>query len=370
MTNIIPNKLYFYNIDFLRFLFSIFIVLFHFATIGFLSLKSIPVFASLSQDFRASSICVEFFFVISGFFFYLFLDVNKSLGEFIKQKVIRLWPVLFFTVCMFFIAYVFKLVQFYKYDNILALLFLNGIGFNYGHPYNGLGNVHPSWYISALFWSLLLYFYLFKYCDIKKVFFVIIIFIYLGLRIQNLKIAGVNVELVNIIFYSGVRRSLSCIGIGIFIAYFYKKAYQDIIKWTPTKISKIVLTSLECGTLYWILSLLWNNNISTKNIVVILLMFLLLLGLFICKKGYLSCLLNNKLSKNLGKYSYSIYVTHAFVLEICRNHLYVTDNVWVISNPLPSLFIPTLISILLGIVTYELIEKNFILWGKEEKANV
>ena len=83
------------NIEFLRVIGCIAIVLYH------LCAKRLGVIfddISLYDNFYNMTIngnkAVDLFFILSGVFFAIKLDVTKSLWEFLKNKLIRLYPVL------------------------------------------------------------------------------------------------------------------------------------------------------------------------------------------------------------------------------------------------------------------------------------
>ena len=94
----------------------------------------------------------ECFFIISGYFLYKNIIENKdvSIAQFIWKKIIRLAPVLIFSVLLG--------VIFFKqniYSAIFNSLFLQCIGLSL--DYKGI-----NWYISPLFWTLIFYYAVFK----------------------------------------------------------------------------------------------------------------------------------------------------------------------------------------------------------------
>lgn len=130
---------YFKNLDIFRFVFAILIVILH---IIHIAAEPLHVYKE-SEIFRANSLninyVVELFFIMSGFLFYIKIDKNKSLLDFIKSKIIRLSPVLLFTIFLFGILSLFGVVKFWTMDNIFALFFLNGVCIaNHPSPWGGV----------------------------------------------------------------------------------------------------------------------------------------------------------------------------------------------------------------------------------------
>jgi peptidoglycan/LPS O-acetylase OafA/YrhL len=82
--------------------------------------------------------------------------------------------------------------------------------------------------------------------------------------------------------------------------------------------------------------------------------FIGLLGLFLAKKGFLTRFLDNKFSVFLGQFTFSIFVTHAFVIKlwsICAH-----KNVFIV-NPTITFLLVYVSIVLFGVLTYYLVEK-------------
>ena len=75
---------------------------------------------------KNGNMAVDLFFIISGFFFTLKLNTTKTLWQFLKKKLIRLYPVAIF---IFFLGWLghslFGLYKLSIYDSILILFGLS-----------------------------------------------------------------------------------------------------------------------------------------------------------------------------------------------------------------------------------------------------
>ena len=85
----------FLNVDFLRFVFAVCIFVFHYyrpyrlAGLG-------GEFKALINITSSGYVAVQYFFIIAGFFLVYTLNKNLSVIDFIKKKIIRLWPLIAF----------------------------------------------------------------------------------------------------------------------------------------------------------------------------------------------------------------------------------------------------------------------------------
>lgn len=79
--------------------------------------------------------------------------------------------------------------------------------------------------------------------------------------------------------------------------------------------------------------------------------------LFLLNKGYVSELLNNDINVFLGKYTYSIYLTHSVVRELFKGTFWKYHPEFVFMHPLLNIVITLLTVLILGIITYHFVEK-------------
>lgn len=346
------NKIYFKNVDMFRFVFAVLIVLLHMSLMGAEKLQELPNFSSFHAQFANLKYCVELFFIISGFIFTLTLKKEKSVWSFIKSKFIRLSPVIAFTVLLFLLASLFKICKFYAFDDIFSILLLNGLHIaKHSSPYAaGLGNVHPSWFVSALFWTSLLFFYFLKNWSQKLFNLLLATFI-----IINLRLLAYNIPC---LIDTTLTRAICGMGIGYFFCCIYLNNAEKIKNLKFSVPMKIFTTLVNIGLFaYLIFGLLY----ATKDRLVcgdLILMFIIVFCLFIIKQDYFSKIFDNNISVFLGKISYSIFITHSLWLDIFKKYYYTPENFTSeTATGLATFAMPILVCIVFGAFTYLFVEK-------------
>lgn len=314
------KKEYFKDVDFLRFIFMLFIVFLHMVGISARDLHN-NVFNVIRENASHMHVCVEFFFIISGFFLILTFKKDLPVFDFIKNKFIRLQPVIIFTIILFLICSFFKLTKFWAMDNIFSIFFLNGIQIVHHHsPFGGLGNVHDSWFVSVLFFVSLFYFYLKKNLKDNAFNFVIVGLSLLALYWQN--------ENILTFFPLGALRGLSSIGIGCILGQIYVCNREKIKNFRINLFQKILITLMEGGILGYLLFGLMFSKKDRLEVPDLIFLFIVLFILFILKRGYISEFLDNNFSAIVGKYAYSIFITHTLLHDIFAK-VYFTPEIYV-----------------------------------------
>ena len=300
---------------------------------------------------------VEFFFIISGFFLIYGFNKNLSTFDFIKRKIIRLSPLmLFFNIIYLILSLFTKSIKYDTYNNILSLLFLGNIGVT-----KARGNLEGFvWYVSVLFWVSFLYFYLLKYFERKNVNLFSAISIWFS-YVFMIQAKGGNIsdtfKTYNNIFVVGLLRGLGGMGIGYFIGLIYKENKDKIENMKFNKITTFFITLLEVFLFSWSVYYLVIHKISYKNNIIFILFFSILFILFLIKKGLFTKLLDNNLSVILGRYSYSIYITHFFVLNMLRTFFWKKYINIIIIHPLLNVVMTMLLVLISSILVYHLVEK-------------
>ena len=142
------------NIEFLRVLCTLFIVIYHIFLFKFMSGSSIGFFKDLTYHAQKA---VDFFFVMAGFFLIFTFKPTLTLVNLIKKRIIRLLPVMLFILTCYGIASLFGLCKFTLLKNIMTLLFISNIGL----PIK-IGNSGNLWFVSVMFWCSIFYFLLYK----------------------------------------------------------------------------------------------------------------------------------------------------------------------------------------------------------------
>ena len=312
------------NIEFIRIIACVAIILFHL------------LYDSDLEVTKNGNKAVDLFFIIAGFCFVYKLNLKISLFEFIKHKIIRLYPVLIFAILLIGLLSLFGFTNLNLYNTVYMILGLSGTGLhNNLESINYLGHY---WFCSSLLWVLAFYFYLVKNFDIKHV---------------------------------NLFRAMGGIGIGYLIGNWYK---SNLCKFESVKLNlipKIFLSVLEFVCLYFVISNLTFHDVKCTNHFIFIIVYMALIILFLYKKGFVSRFLDKNIFVRLGKYTYSIFVTHFIVVNfLCRLYW---KYFWNISAlyVYPIIFI---ICILFGIITYHIIENPVIRYLnkkfplKEEKS--
>ena len=317
---------YLYNFDFLRIIFTVFIVIHHI-------LEQFHIFN------RAAS-SVEFFFILSGFFLTYTVDNQKNCEEFVVKKFIRFWPLVCFSVvCTTFLSGNFM------YERILApLLFLPATGI-----YDNFTGSITIWYVCVLFWVSIFYFYLIKYFNKTTVnicigvltFYNYIACIRYGWGLWE-PIGDIK------IFTTGMARGIAGMGCGYFIATLYKNHIS-----TPDNLKKVSLgySILEILTLVYILISMFTLE-TPDNRIFIVISFILLIWLFLMKRGLISRYFDSNLCRVLSQYCLSVFLTHNIVITFFTKYIS-TD----ITNFELITFLIVSASIIFGILVHYIIEK-------------
>jgi len=349
------------NIEFLRVLFIIFILVHHFGAfaVNILSYNTPiqPSFAlSQLKDMQDNALhCVDFFLIIAGFFLVYTFNKSISFCNFAKKKILRLWPLIPVVTLSYFIFSIFHLVEFTPYYDILSLFFLNNMGLTLN-----LGNNPQLWYVSSLFWGYLFYFYIIKNYEKKNVdLFVALLtfFCYAFLFHADNQHFGHHVQSFNYVFNAGFMRALGGMGIGYFIGNWFVTRENNCRK-DVSIVSKLIYTAAEGYLLVFLTNNLIFHHSSNVTPVILVFFFSLLFILFLLQRGYISQSLNKPKFSTIGKYTYTIFIIHfailvPFVLLInsqlplnilALNKLYLVQSTYIF------------FCITLGVLTYHLIE--------------
>ena len=335
------NNERYHNIEFLRFTFAIIIVYFHILHANIIKYignnYDYKILAKLSDN---AGWIVECFFIISGYFLYKNIINSNSIdiAKFIWKKITRLWPVLIFSIIIG--------VIFFKqniYPAIFNALFLQCIGLSL--DYKGI-----NWYISPLFWALILYYAIFKNFDNKKAYVFVGGICYFGYLINiNYCHGGFGRGVIYNILDLSFLRALAGIGLGILIG----KLLTEFIFTMNEKIKYILFSIIEISSIIFLIRY-FLFGLKYKNAFIVIIVFSLLFVSFIRQYGILSQVLNLSIFSQLGKYAYSIYVMQQISFWILQKTLWKTQ---IIENTSICILLSLIFSIILGIITYHLIEK-------------
>lgn len=344
-----------YNIEFFRFMFSLFIAYGHMMLFYLLPVNNeVFKWCNMRQTWEATLTIVDCFFLITGFFMFNTVTNKKEITtlQFAKSKIIRLWSIYFFSIVTFFTLSKLKICSFNLYDDILNLLFLQCSG----HKLS-LGDSGYSWYISSLFWVSLFYFYILRNFSKKTAQLVIAVFTFFSYILLIHQFNGsvgahISPPILNL-FVPGILRALGGIGLGYFIG----KIFNNVKNIEPQQLKPIVrilISTIELGVISF---LVYNYLIKRvyNNALLYILAFGLLLLLLALQLGKYSQLLNWKGFNYVGRYSYSIYIMHQPIFLTLKKYLW--NKQFVATNPIISVFIGIIGCLAIGIITYHLVEQ-------------
>lgn len=341
----------FKNIDLLKFVGILIILYFHINLCGLYNtvLDFSPIINQLKQSSVFGEIWVSFYFIISGFFFFRYTNFATDFWRFFKKKIFRLCPVIIFAVCVYWLLAQFTPMIYQKYINVFTLLLLNGVGFTG----ENMGNIHPVWFVSALFWTMCLYFYITKIFDRKYVnlFMGIIPFFCFSFIVNTTYFTPVNYfNFINI----GILKAMSGLAIGYWINEVYNSKQISI---PANKISYLAVSAIEIYLFIFIVHNTTFHSIRFMNFLPLIFAFIILFYLFLEKKGLLSQLSENNISSFLGKYTYSIFVTHIIVMDFLNEMLWKVHPNFIVNNLVLNTLAVILLSVIFGVITYHFVEK-------------
>lgn len=139
------EKFYFVNLDALRFIAAMSVVVFHYLT--FLQGKELlpKWIETIDFIFKRGHLGVHFFFVLSGFLiFFLYLQEIQRSGKFhpwnfLVRRTLRIWPLFYFVVGIsFLMVYFFPIYGPTEHQSIYFIVFLS----NFNELKNGLTDAY------------------------------------------------------------------------------------------------------------------------------------------------------------------------------------------------------------------------------------
>lgn len=346
------------NIEFFRFIFAIIIVYLHFIRNLVKIYPQIPLWSSLS-DACIGGFCCDLFFIIAGFFLFFSLEKTQSIFDFILDKIKRLWPVLAFSYLTLSICALFKITKIHFSDMLLNLLFLQSSGLTLRPGCN-----IAAWFVSALFIVSVFYAFIAKSLKPKIAIFTISLCTYLSYsaitHATPITHEGVR-SIYNFALNEGILRGLAGIGCGYLLAIFWKKLNEKmpLILNGENKtnlLMQTIVSVFEISLFALITYVLVFGSEFFQNKFVIVVLFLILFILLLLKKGILSKLLDNNFSVFWGKYAYSIYLMQALYNCVARKYFW-KNSVLIIEHPILCIFLNIIGYIVLGVITYHLVEK-------------
>lgn len=295
------------TISLLKFIFSLFVILYHFSKI----LEGNNKFEICLGGYLA----VDFFFIVSGYYLYRFIlkikeNVYKENVKNIVKKVKKFLP---YTITIGSIYLVFKYLMhtISKSEAIMSFfnIFLIDMTGLSGYSLNG-----PTWYISAmLIVSFVLTPIIYNMKDTYK-YYICPIIVMLGLGYLYHISYSMNIFMTqwNGYVYGGLVRALVDINLGIII---YNLSNLLLEKSNNIKKYKLKVNVISV-LLYLVIFIyiIFNKNEGTIDFFILVIIFAALITTF--SETKINKLLDTKLIRYLEKISLPIFLNHFFFIEV------------------------------------------------------
>ena len=274
------------NVEFLRIVFTFVILFCH--------------ISGLFNFFSSGRYGVEFFFILTGFFFALTYDRCPSICDFMKKKIIRFTPIIVFCsiVCGVFKPKI-------DFSTLSADWFFLGNTLFFGDSYTV-----ATWYISVLFWITALYFYLLKTQRKETVYVIIAVLTFFGyaasMRFGWGRLPGLGDKgNIGYMITQSLTRGLGGIGLGFFIALFYMNRKQDKNLFKPWQytVAEICFLIFPCICMF-------NKQLFPSSVMMLIICYTFLLYLFVVQKGYISRFFEKPVFTKISRYALAVYISH------------------------------------------------------------
>lgn len=145
------------NFDFLRLLFALLIVISHCYPLSGIDYSRQWIYQITNGQLSYSSIGLNGFFVISGFFIFRSMENSASIPKYLKKRFLRIFPGLFFMLCftLFSIQFVYQSqIPYFTNKEVLSYLPRN-ISLYYLQPViQGVFSENPYKSINGSLWTL------------------------------------------------------------------------------------------------------------------------------------------------------------------------------------------------------------------------
>jgi peptidoglycan/LPS O-acetylase OafA/YrhL len=306
-------------LDIFRGIFSSLVVFFHMS-----AFSQSPL---INNEFVYNSdLFVDFFFVLSGFviaYSYQFIKTGEELGRFYKKRFFRLYP-LHFIVLLLFVAielpkhFVSGYVHVNKVDNVSNNIytFLSNVFLLNSVKLPGINDVSwniASWSISAemiaylVFGLVILVINRFSLLKMKTAICLLVVL----LSALALRVITGGYDLMYSFNYGFLRGILGFfIGCVCFHAFDATKTYLRSKSNTLFSIAEVFLMLVT-------ITFVWYGHIFKSFGYIFEVLFFITILIFAFEKGIVSNLLKKShFLHQTGKYSYSIYMIHTFVLSM------------------------------------------------------
>ncbi|WP_027077517.1 acyltransferase family protein [Maribacter antarcticus] len=347
------------KLDGLRGLFSLMVVFFH------LRAFTMPDWLYNSFIIRESWSFVDFFFVLSGFvisYNYSNLTSYKDFWSYMKKRFIRLYPLLIYSVTVYFIFdLIFNFIFPEFVENVdsfseLLIRYFDSILFMNSTPILGnTGGINgPSWSISAEMISYFV-FGLVSILAIKSkqnLILLAIIIIGFAILVHN-KYFGIFLDFRFV-------RGLVAFNLGYFVWFLSKYKFNLHNVWE-------YIGFIGLGVLFFIVNSYTGVQKSIIAILAYPIYFSLFILIFIQTSGKLSKLMDSNIFTFLGKISYSVYLNHFILILLIPTAAFKLVKIEMTAlNQLMVLLVTLSITLFYSQLTYTFIELKGGKWLKNK----
>ncbi len=365
------KKTYFENLDAMRFILAIMVLLGHsMFDVTLNKLFDNQYYHDFTHGISNGSQAVSFFFVLSGFLItYLLIQEKEKKGTinikyFYIRRILRIWPVYFFVILFGYFIYPFAKTIIGWETNISSVwwldsLFLANFSSLYVHA-NNLVGLHPmmvgiTWSVSIeeqfyLFWPLLFF--------AKKTYLPYLITLCL---IISLSFISTNSDQGYVLYYHTLSRimDLSVGGIFSFFAYHFN-SFIFFFK----RMSKLTIISVYAiGLIYYF----FGHHLVLFSIPFLSRFILCLFYVFIiCEQNYAENSLFKfgrwKFGSSQGKYTYGLYMLHPIAIQsvIVGYKILGVDNTQSFGLGILYVFISIIIGYILAYFSFHYFESYFL----------
>lgn len=328
-----------YSLDFLKFIASLLIVLHNYQ--GY-SLENCGI-----PDIDVLKYLVEFFFLLSGFFAFDYIEKimrgTVNLKQFFSRKAKRLLPLLFVSIIGYNIAislyYTYIKPKNFKIDFWNSVLTSLGISNGWIFPDNDVYINGPTWYIAVLLLCLVI-FYILTY--IAKRLKITPFYFYCAVVLIGL--AFVENDLDKVFLFERSCRGYYSFFFGVILGYLIKNR-------KPTKLLYILSTISIVGS-----SLLYIFNYTKGNTVYFLTFFTFAPLIILFTSDPIVKLFDHSIFGTLGGISFDIYVWQQPVFYTFWSILVMTGSDFDYKS-VKGMIIGFILAVAFGIISYFLIEK-------------
>ncbi len=306
-------------IDLFRIIFTIFVVLRHYAPDQFINF--VP--------FNIGGVRADLFFVMSGFFILPSMrkydDKKMGTWDYIKSRWFRLAPSMLLVIVLAIMFGKLLVSDFIPYATMLYALAPDVIA----------TNITPMWYIGALFWSQIFIFsVLLKSENRDKTTLWLGVMMLLGLAYMTVAGNFGNWRMDGFI-NTGLVRGLTCVSMGVLLY----RAYQMI---KIPKLPQWFWTGVEGILTVFILGGIMFMDKNSANYLSILIAFCVLMICMVNSLGWFSQALNKcKSLGTLGNYCYFAFVSQGLVgpLALKLSHDWRGEVIWLVVLPFFAAFL-------------------------------